>query len=629
MDHQRRGTVATDGSSSTISSIPNALSGRAAKTNMTWANPDISPYNTGLNGVQQDTNMLFKDVLWWMLGISCLVILCIRFSELAWQKLRHVSAMNLAADKQNYWRLTQWGPMPGLKKHLTYAPLGKKRHNREIRLSSAISIGTLPSRLQTVLLVLYATGNLVFMLWVNFKDPNPFRLAAEVRGRSGTLSAVNMIPLFILAGRNNPLIPMLHISFDTYNLIHRWMGRICIIEAIVHTFAWLYVQVNDGGMESVTRKLLHDNFCASGMVGTVAFSIILLQSLSPVRHAFYETFLNAHIILAIIVLACTWVHCATSAHPGGLPQLPWMMAIMVLWLADRFARAIRLAYCNVSKRGYTEAVVEPMPGDAVRVTMKLPRYVDVRPGTHAYLRFAGVNPWENHPFSVAWVDHVPADDALPMQEKETTKLLISKQDMKSEISFIIGAHSGMTRKLYNKATAHGTRAISMRAAFEGPYAGHHSLDSFGHVVLFAGATGITHQMSYLKHLIEGYNDRTVATRRIVLVWVIRDNEALEWVRPWMDTVLRIPNRKDILQIKLFVTRPKNPREIQSASNGVQMFPGRPNIPLLVKKEASEQIGAMCVTVCGPGALADDVRDAVRSVQDEGNVCSFVEESFTW
>ena len=135
-------------------------------------------------------------------------------------------------------------------------------------------------------------------------------------------------------------------------------------------------------------------------------------------------------------------------------------------------------------------------------------------------------------------------------------------------------------------------------------------------------------MSYIRHLLNGYNDGTVATRRLTLVWTIREYESLEWVRPYMDTILRIPNRKDLLRIHIFVTRPNNPRDITSASATVRMFPGRPNIPLLLQKEVLEQVGAMCVTVCGPGALADDVRGAVRAVQGH-SVVDFVEESFTW
>ena len=96
----------------------------------------------------------------------------------------------------------------------------------------------------------------------------------------------------------------------------------------------------------------------------------------------------------------------------------------------------------------------------------------------------------------------------------------------------------------------------------------------------------------------------------------------------MDEVLRLPSRRSVLTIKLFITRPKSPREICSPSATVQMFPGRPNIKLLMETEVKERIGAMCVTVCGPGGLADNVREAVRNVQEVGMV-DFIEESFTW
>ncbi len=96
----------------------------------------------------------------------------------------------------------------------------------------------------------------------------------------------------------------------------------------------------------------------------------------------------------------------------------------------------------------------------------------------------------------------------------------------------------------------------------------------------------------------------------------------------MDTILRIPNRKDLLRIQVFVTRPQNPRDIVSSSSTVKMFPGRPNVRLLLVKEVQEQVGAMCVSVCGPGGLADDVRASVRGVQGH-SVIDFIEESFTW
>jgi len=67
----------------------------------------------------------------------------------------------------------------------------------------------------------------------------------------------------------------------------------------------------------------------------------------------------------------------------------------------------------------------------------------------------------------------------------------------------------------------------------------------------------------------------------------------------------------------------------SRSETVQMFPGRCNPSLVLGKEVMTRCGATGVTVCGPGAFADEVRGAVREVVDTGATVDFVEESFTW
>lgn len=593
----------------------------------------IAPYYQNLDGVNQSMNMIFKEALWWMLGGAALIVLSIRIGQLVWAQIRQLSAMSMPRQKQGYWKFAQWSWMPALKKHLIYAPLWNKRHNREFRLSSAINVGTLPSRFQSIIVTIYIASNVIYMFFLNWKNENKFAFCAELRGRSGTLAMVNMVPLIIMAGRNNPLIPLLQISFDTYNLLHRWMGRVVVIEVIIHTVAWAIPAVADLGWDGANKKVVENWFFGSGLVGTVLMAVLLVTSWGPIRHAFYETFLNAHIIMALVIFVCTLIHCIAANIKGGLPQLPWIIAIIALWCLDRVARFLRLVYANWSRENFTYAICEPMPCQATRVTLHLPRYMDIRPGTHAYLRFWGMNPWETHPFSIAWVEHNNKTDAtLPVSEIEKDPLgSFDRTKVCTSVSFLIGAQTGMTRKLYKAARAgavNSSYAIRLRAAMEGPYAGHHSLDSYGHAVLIAGATGITHQLSYIRHLLNGYNEETVATRRITLVWIIREYEALEWVRPYMDSILRIPHRKDVLRINVFVTRPHNARDITSASETVKMFPGRPNIPLLLVKEIQEQTGAMCVTVCGPGALADDVRGAVRAVQGETAI-DFVEESFTW
>lgn len=97
----------------------------------------------------------------------------------------------------------------------------------------------------------------------------------------------------------------------------------------------------------------------------------------------------------------------------------------------------------------------------------------------------------------------------------------------------------------------------------------------------------------------------------------------------MDSILRLPGRRDILNIQLFVSKPKSSREIVSPSATVQMFPGRCRPDVVLAEAIPVRVGATLVSVCGPGAFADEVRSATRKRIGKGAVIDFVEEAFTW
>jgi len=158
--------------------------------------------------------------------------------------------------------------------------------------------------------------------------------------------------------------------------------------------------------------------------------------------------------------------------------------------------------------------------------------------------------------------------------------------------------------------------------------GGEDLSSYGTVMLWAAGIGITHQVPHVRDIVAGYANGTVATRRLTLVWVIQSPEHLEWIRSWMTQILAMPRRREILKILLFVTRPRRHEEVHSPSSSVQMFPGRPNVQSLIDQEMQEGIGAACVSTCGTGSMADELRRAVRNRELQWNV-DFREESFSW
>ena len=503
-----------------------------------------------------------------------------------------------------------------IKRHILSAPLWSRRHNREFQLSSAVNVGTLPSRLQMFFLFGYLGLNVTFVVWdIEWHTSEFYDQGLQ---RTGILAVLNMIPLFLLAGRNNPLIFFLGISFDTYNLIHRWIGRIAILEAAAHASFWMAHKIAEDGSKGwsiIADAMAHSQMILTGLIGLSAFVTIFFQAPSIVRHAFYETFLHIHIALALTAVGVLWVHLE------GLPSQSMLLVALIMWVIERAVRIFWIVLNNCTRKGVTKAEVEALPGEAVRITLHVARPWKFRPGQHIYLYMPSVGLWTSHPFSLAWSEECDGSEkSLP----------VSRQDMlttkKTSVSIIVRRRTGFTDKLYMRAEAMD-KPFTTNAYVEGPY-GNQNFRSYGTVMLFAAGIGITYQVPHVRDLVAGYSNGMCATRKIILVWIIQSPEHLEWIRPWMTQILGMDKRREVLKVLLFVTRPRSTKEIHSPSASVQMFPGKPDVSALIAKEQDQQVGAMAISVCGTGSLSGDVRKATRD-RCETTVIDFFEEAFSW
>lgn len=205
-----------------------------------------------------------------LLGIFALSLFALIFRRY----IRTVSSLS-PGNTQVYFRGVNrhWGLM---KKHFIFAPLIHKRHHRPFMLSRkrGIDNGCLPSRVQMSILVTYF-GMLVIATFtgIDYSMKKHDMLLALTR-RMGTITLVNMIPLFVLSMRNNPLINLTGLSFDTYNLFHRWLGRFVVVEIIAHAITYLVRKVEQTGWESYRKLLTKGNYQKASMVryGTIVSS---------------------------------------------------------------------------------------------------------------------------------------------------------------------------------------------------------------------------------------------------------------------------------------------------------------------------------------------------------------------
>ena len=261
-----------------------------------------------------------------------------------------------------------------------------------------------------------------------------------------------------------------------------------------------------------------------------------------------------------------------------------------------------------------------------------------KPSQYVYITMPAAGLWTAHPFSVAW-----SDGFVPTLSRQNSLKTSSNHDIEKSIepaylptfSFIVRARNGFTKHLLAHATKHAPahlgHRVPVRALIEGPYGLSRSLDSYGTVLLIAGGMGITHHLGYIRHLIQGYNDKIVATRRVTLIWVVRTEADKECIGEWMNEILLMENRREVFSLEIWVTRDRMVVESRSPSNSLFVRKGRPDLHQIVRREAGRRLGVVGVSVCGPVGLRDEARRAVRRViatgEGGGNNVEFEEEAF--
>lgn len=161
-----------------------------------------------------------------------------------------------------------------------------------------------------------------------------------------------------------------------------------------------------------------------------------------------------------------------------------------------------------------EAAVTVLHGNAVKVT--IPTQVRWKPGQYAYLRMPGISFFENHPFTIA---SLCSEDYPSEYDKDHRDMVV-----------VFRPFGGFTKKVLESALDHGPW-WTYRTFIDGPYGGmRRSMESFDHVILFAGGTGITAVVSQLLDLIKRMRDGKAITKHVHLVWAMKRPETMEWFK---------------------------------------------------------------------------------------------------
>lgn len=135
-------------------------------------------------------NEKFYDYIFIILGALVGAMTIYRVLMEGTKYVRKITSLN--NETQRYFAMPN-KTYASFKKNFLYAPIGSKRHNREIQLTKAVNVGTLPTRFQLLFLIAYFGTNVVFTVYTIDWSAATATAAQELRNRSGILCMVNMV----------------------------------------------------------------------------------------------------------------------------------------------------------------------------------------------------------------------------------------------------------------------------------------------------------------------------------------------------------------------------------------------------------------------------------------------------
>ena len=140
--------------------------------------------------------------------------------------------------------------------------------------------------------------------------------------------------------------------------------------------------------------------------------------------------------------------------------------------------------------------------------------------------------------------------------------------------------SGFTKKVVDAALEHGPWH-TYRAFLDGPYGGmRRTMESFDHVVMIAGGSGITAIVSQLLDLIKRMRDGKAVTKTVHLIWALKRPETMEWFQEEL-RICREFAPLNSVSCQFYVTAAK--RQTQTGQLVSAQTPGRPVSMVLHEK----------------------------------------------
>jgi hypothetical protein len=244
-----------------------------------------------------ETSMIFTFTMWAVLG--AILLLAILF--------RLVRPQKQDGARQGFlYRLTRLASST-VRRHLV--PECSKVFRYTTRLQVLILA------LLCVYLTAFSFAGITYKTWVT-----PVKGSSDLYNtRSGAggfadrigAFAFALTPLTIaLCTRDSILSMLTGIPYQSFNFLHRWTGRIILVQSFVHAIIWTVVEAKLYQPQPTTyTKFISQKYMIWGCIAQGFITFLFVFSLRPViRWTGYEFFRKSHLLVAGLYIGACWGH---------------------------------------------------------------------------------------------------------------------------------------------------------------------------------------------------------------------------------------------------------------------------------------------------------------------------------
>ncbi|GAA6007228.1 hypothetical protein JCM10207_001553 [Rhodosporidiobolus poonsookiae] len=446
--------------------------------------------------------------------------------------------------------------------------------------------------------------------------------------RCGWMSMAQLPAVIALTGRNSLVQFLTGIEYQHCRFAHKLLAIWMAVLGVIHTIDATMAQMKYFSGAGVETLYLHNYLGQTGIAMLVGLFLVCFFAWRPIRMRFYELFLVAHVIGAIMIMVGIIYHVPSLAV--------WLYVPLGFWIFERVARALQLMSISLLAKLQFRAPLIKARATLIEgaVVLRVPYKGEWSAGQHAYLSFWDPSfirtphvYFQSHPFSIA---NVPACSEV-------------SENGCHDMLFVMRTRDGLTKTLANRLAKSSTGSADLWITCEGPYGGATDTEQYHEILLVAGGSGISHIMSMLADILHKARTSYSRATRVRVVWTVQNIEQSIWTLTELLNSAKTAFEAGVeLQIELYVTRGMAAPSPQTVDLMVKELPapptletrrhsrlpaeewdqlktespiadalviigGRPPLEALVPRFIANAEGKTLVVACGPAPMASAVR----------------------